>query len=115
MKKQKYNNSQCVSEPTWREIMEFIQNKISEEHWDKKATIVIDDSDNSVALTSIETLPEDIWAQKEEIPSGVNVDETCSDLQTIKDGVRDFDIDNYEIVTPKGLPFFYFNSEDSHE
>ncbi|GGG97467.1 hypothetical protein [Pedobacter zeae] len=87
---------------TWKELKDFV-NSIPEEFLDKKVHILVSDESEGKKLNEPFFLEEDTWCHKDCFP------DDCGKLEDLKFMDDEFDINNYEIITPKGTPFLWID------
>ncbi len=83
---------------TWKQLAEAINN-LPQEEQERQCKVIIDDASQSTKITMFETLPHDIYINK-------NDEDDCGDLKTLKEAHgEDFNQEDYELATRKGTAF----------
>ena len=85
---------------TWDDLADAIA-KLPAEERQKSVCIAIEDEGTFRAVQNLETMEKDIYRHKQN-------DYDCADLETLKETCEgDFNIEDYELVTPAGTPFLW--------
>jgi len=86
---------------TWQELKDFC-NSIPDQFLEGKVHMLVSDDNQGKKINEPYFLEEDVWCLKGGFP-----DEDAGNLDDLKSIDDDFDIDEYEIITPKGTPFLW--------